>query len=57
MRYVKLKKEWLLRGWTDEPWTLLNWTNGDCRKLSEQLFLTASDCDGQTDFDNIADFF
>ncbi|SMC33200.1 radical SAM/SPASM domain-containing protein [Sporomusa malonica] len=54
MRYAKLKKQWLLRGWTDEPWTLLNWMNGDCRELSEQLFLTARACDGQTDFHNIA---
>ena len=56
MRYAKLKKQWLLRGWTDEPRTLLNWTNGDCRKLSEQLFLTASACNGKMDFDNIAGF-
>lgn len=56
MRYAKLKKEWLLRGWTDETWTLLNWKNGDCRTLSEPLFSTACACDGQTDFDNIAGF-
>jgi Fe-coproporphyrin III synthase len=54
MRYARLKKEWLLRGWTDEPRALVNWTNGDCRKLSEELFLTAKACDGHTDFDNIA---
>lgn len=57
MRYAKLKKEWLLRGWTNEPWTLLNWTTGYCHKLSEQMFLTANACDGQTDFDNITSFF
>ena len=56
MRCAKLKKEWMLRGWTDEPWTLLNWTNGDCRKLSEALFHTACACDGQSDFDHIAGF-
>lgn len=54
MRYARLKKEWLLRGWTDEPRAIVNWTNGDCRKLSEELFFTAKACDGQTDFDNIA---
>lgn len=57
MRYAKLKKEWMLRGWTDEPWTLLNRTNGDCRKLSEQMFLAAQACDGKTDFDNIPGYF
>jgi hypothetical protein len=57
MRYAKLKKEWLLRGWTDEPRILLNWINGDCRKMSQELFLTVSACDGRTDFDNIAGFF
>ena len=57
MRYAKLKKQWLLRGWTDEPWTLLNWTNGDCRKLSKQLFLTARACDGKTDFHNVTGFW
>lgn len=56
MKFAKLKKEWLLRGWADEPRTLLNWKNGDCRKLSEPLFQTASVCDGQTDFDNIDGF-
>lgn len=54
MRYARLKKEWMLRGWTDESRAIVNWTNGDCRRLSEELFLTAKACDGQTDFDNIA---
>jgi Fe-coproporphyrin III synthase len=56
MRYAKLKPEWLLRGWTDEPRTILNWKNGDCCKLSELLFNAATACNGQTDFDADADF-
>ncbi|WP_319404008.1 radical SAM/SPASM domain-containing protein [uncultured Anaeromusa sp.] len=53
MRYARLTKDWLLRGWTDEPWTIINWTNGSCRKLSAEWFETAKACDGLTDFDNI----
>ena len=56
MRYAKLKRQWLLRGWTDEPRTILNWLNGDCRQLSEAMFLTAQACDGQTDFDYIDNY-
>lgn len=54
MRYARLTENWLLRGWTDEPWAIINWTNGSCRKLSSEWFETAKACDGLTDFDNIA---
>jgi Fe-coproporphyrin III synthase len=57
MRRARLKKPWLLRGWTDNPRTLLNWTNGDCRTLSEAMFLVAQACDGRTDFDEIPGYF
>lgn len=53
MRYARLKKDWLLRGWTDEPRTLLNWHSGDCRQLSEAMFQVAQACNGQADFDHI----
>ncbi|SMC69795.1 radical SAM/SPASM domain-containing protein [Sporomusa malonica] len=53
MRYAKLTKDWLLRGWSDEPRTIINWTNGDCRSLSEQAFFVAQACDGLTDFHSI----
>ena len=56
MRYAKLNRPWLLRGWTDEPRTILNWLSGDCRQLSEAMFLTAQACDGKTDFDHIDNF-
>lgn len=52
MKYAKLKPEWLLRGWTDEPRTLLNAKTGDCRKLTEPMFDMAKACDGLTNLDD-----
>ena len=53
MRCARLKEDWLLRGWTDEPRTVLNWKTSECRRLTEPLWRAASACDGQTDFDYI----
>lgn len=52
--YAKLKGEWLLRGWTDVPWSLVNWRNGDYRLLEKDGFHVAQSCDGQTDFGSMA---
>ncbi len=49
-RFAKLNKEWLLRGWTDVPWALVNWRNGDFRELGRDGFYVAQSCDGRTDF-------
>ncbi len=56
MRYARLKNEWVLRGWADEPHSLLNFKTGDCRQLSEQMFLLAQACDGLTDLAAAAGF-
>lgn len=53
MKYAKLKPEWLLRGWTDAPWALLNSKTGDCRRLTEPMFSVAEICDGLTDLDEV----
>jgi len=53
-RYVKLNEDWLLRGWTDIPWCLVNWRNGDYYKLRQDAFYVARSCDGQTDFGSLA---
>ncbi|MFZ5642575.1 MAG: radical SAM protein [Bacillota bacterium] len=53
-RYAKLKKDWLLRGWTDKPMTVSNWANGDIRQLNNKGFYTAESCDGETDFNSLA---
>lgn len=53
-RYAKLKQEWLLRGWTDMPWLLVNWRNGDYRRLKKDGFYVAQSCDGKTDFGSMA---
>ncbi len=49
-RHAKLKEEWLLRGWTDVPWALVNWRSGDYYQLSRDGFYVAQACDGRTDF-------
>ncbi|RYD06045.1 hypothetical protein N752_05830 [Desulforamulus aquiferis] len=48
------KKEWLLRGWSDLPWALVNWRNGDFRELAKDAFYVAQSCDGVTDFESMA---
>ncbi|AET69216.1 radical SAM additional 4Fe4S-binding domain protein [Desulfosporosinus orientis DSM 765] len=53
-RFARLKEEWLLRGWSDVPWALVNWRNGDFRELNRDGYYVAQSCDGQTDFDSLA---
>jgi radical SAM protein with 4Fe4S-binding SPASM domain len=53
-RYAKLKKDWLLRSWTDMPIAIVNWKNGDVRKLTKKQFYVAESCDGMTNFDSCA---
>ena len=52
--FVKLKKDWALRGWSDMPLALINWTNGDQREIKKSAFYVAEACDGKTDFDSLA---
>ncbi len=53
-RYAKLKRDWMLRGWSDMPRTLVNWTSGEQRELKTMGFYVAESCDGQTDFESLA---
>ena len=53
-RYARLNEEWLLRGWTDVPGMLINWKNGDRRRLSASALHVARACDGSTDFYSLA---
>lgn len=52
--YAKLKSEWLLRGWTNFPYALLNWKTGDVRQLTVKGAYVAKACDGKTDFFSLA---
>ncbi len=53
-QYAKLKDGWLLRGWSDLPWTLVNWRTGERRKLDKRSFYVAEAADGNTDFMSLA---
>jgi radical SAM protein with 4Fe4S-binding SPASM domain len=53
-RYARLKKDWMLRGWSDMPKALVNWTTSDQRELKNMGFYVAQSCDGQTDFESFA---
>lgn len=53
-RYAKLNKEWLLRGWTDLPRAVVNWTNGEQLELQRRGLYVAEACDGNTDFSWLA---
>jgi len=51
-RFVRLKKEWLLRGWTDLPFALVNWENGVRYKLNKEYFDLLCACDGKADLND-----
>ena len=53
-RYVSLHKDWLLRGWSDIPWSIANVKTGENLKLTRDGFYVASSCDGETDFNSSA---
>jgi radical SAM protein with 4Fe4S-binding SPASM domain len=53
MKFAKLKKKWLLRGWTDTPKALVDCTTGFIRQLGDKEFFVAESCDGETDFDSL----
>lgn len=50
--FAKLKEEWVLRGWADIPWSLVNWKEGSIYRLTQESFYVAQSCDGETDFDS-----
>lgn len=53
-KHAKLKKDWMLRGWSDMPLVLINWANGDQRTMTKRAFYVAECCDGKTDFNSLA---
>lgn len=53
-RFAKLNKEWLLRGWTDVPWAVVNWKNGGFYQLGKEGFYVARSCNGRTNFESAA---
>ena len=52
-RYAKLSKSWLMRGWSDIPFAVVDWTNGDLRPFNSRLAYVARACDGETDFNSL----
>lgn len=54
MLYARLKKEWVLRGWSDGQRSVVNWKNGDEYQLGKEGFYVARWCDGKTDFSSMA---
>lgn len=50
-RYVRLKDNWFLRGWSDVEWALVN-NEGEFYKLGENGFYVASACNGNIDFNS-----
>lgn len=52
-RYVKLTNDWLLRGWSDVPFALVEWRQCNVRPLSQKGAYVAKSCDGKTDFNSL----
>ncbi|HZK60917.1 MAG TPA: radical SAM protein [Anaerovoracaceae bacterium] len=53
-KFAKLTKNWCLRGWTNIPRVIVNWTNSKYYKIPQKTFYVAESCDGQTDFNSFA---
>lgn len=53
MRYGRLTSDWLLRGWCDIPFALLNWKTGTMFPLDGHVAHVVRHCDGQSDFDSL----
>ncbi len=53
-QFAKLTKNWLLRGWMDEPLAIVNCINGFTRQLNKKQFYVARSCDGKTNFNSYA---
>ena len=54
--FAKLKKDWILRGWNDLPFSLVNWTSGEQIELTKKGFYVAKACDGKSNFGSLAFF-
>ena len=53
-RFVKLKKNWMLRGWIDELFTVVNCKNGSIKSLTKKQFYVAKSCNGIINFNSFA---
>ena len=52
--YAKLRPDWMLRGWSDQPIVAVNWRTGAEHKLTPEGFYVARSCDGRTSFEGLA---
>lgn len=48
--YAVLPEEWVLRGWNDAPYMLVNWRTSHMRPLNRDEWYVAVSCDGANDF-------
>ncbi|MBN1172783.1 MAG: radical SAM protein, partial [Micromonosporaceae bacterium] len=53
-RYARLRGDWLPRGWSDAPTTLVNWRHGRVRQLGRDSFYAVRACDGRTNLNSPA---
>lgn len=49
-RFVKIRRDWLMRGWDDPAFAVVNRVTGEVRPFTERLANVAKSCDGRTDF-------
>jgi Fe-coproporphyrin III synthase len=52
--YAKLRPDWMLRGWSDQPVVAVNWRTGAEHRLTPDGFYVAQSCDGRTSFEGLA---
>jgi len=53
-RFARLRPNWLLRGWSDKPFNMLNWKSGERFFFNKTGFYVVQACDGTTNFDTLS---
>ena len=51
-KFAKICNEWLMRGWDDPAFALVNTATGEVRPFDDRLSYVAKSCDGRTDFNS-----
>jgi radical SAM protein with 4Fe4S-binding SPASM domain len=52
-RFAKLTENWMMRGWSDLPFAVVNWKTCEVRPFDSKIAYVARSCDGVTDFNSL----
>ncbi len=52
-RFAIITEPWMIRGWDEIPYAIVNSVSGHCIPISKKGMYIANSCDGRTDFDSL----